>query len=210
MITERMICGRRVLAECAPEHMRAAQDILAELAASGRPLEEGQRVRFGWSLLTLRAEGEGLRVWEPDFAGDSENGLSPTLDTTIAIIDSQLKWLRLLGEDGLDASFDQRVVLAKAALAAPNIFALRSEPNGEIDSGWSVAPVPRPGEQIDMSGLETTPIHRLLAARPGLLAVLALPVGYLVTLSGNDVVEVTAPDGAVTAVRRETRKKLGS
>jgi hypothetical protein len=202
MITERCFGACRLIAECVEQHETAAQDILAELATCTAPLEDGLKIRFGWSLLTLRAEVQGqaqaLRICEPDFAGDAEKGLSPTLDTTIAVIAAQLQCLRRVCEKGIDAYFDQRIAVARGALDATNIFALRGEPGG-IDSGWSIAPVPPPGGRIDMTGLETIPIHRLVVMRPGLLAILALPIGYLVTVSGSHVAEITAPDGRITA-----------
>ena len=200
MIVRRTIDGQRVLAECAPAFEAAAADVLASFAAlsgSGQPLHDGMRVRFGWSLLTLRTDPEGLRVCEPRFSRDAVGDLNRELDTTLGVLTEQVKWLRQLGMQGTDAYFDQNIVATEDALSAADIFALRGEPESEADSGWSVAPVPAAGGEIDTSALRAVPIGDLVAARPGLLPIMTLPVGFLVRLNGNRVVEVTSPGGVV-------------
>jgi hypothetical protein len=115
----------------------------------------------------------------------------------LGILVAQLEWLHRLSEQGRDVFLDQQVVVAGGALSAVDIFALRGKTDSDADSGWSLAPVPPPGEGIDTASLHAVPIRRLVAERPGLLPILTLPEGYLVRLKGNDVVEVTAPDGRV-------------
>ena len=198
MIITRTIAGQPLLVECDGSLETAARDVLrtyAELADSGKPLRDGLRVRFGWSLLTLRSEPAGLRVCEPRFSGDPEHGLNPRLDITLGVLVAQVDWLRRLHQQGSDVAFDQQIVVAGDALTAANIFAMREESKSDVDSGWSVAPVPAAGGDIDMSGLHAVPVHRLVEARPGLLPILTLPAGYLVRLWQNDVIEIEAPDG---------------
>ncbi|MBC8737656.1 hypothetical protein F6X40_12690 [Paraburkholderia sp. UCT31] len=200
MILTSTIDTHEVLLECDVALEPAAKDVLrtlAELSRPDAPLRDGLRVRFGWSLLTLRTEPAGLRVCEPHFRGDPERELNPRLDTTLRVLVEQSAWLHQLGEAGSDVFFDQQIVVAGDALHATNIFALRGEVQKQGDSGWSVAPVPSGGQAIDMHNLRALPVHRLLDARPGLLAVLTLPAGYLVRLKANRVVEVNAPDGRV-------------
>lgn len=200
MILTRTIDTRAVLLECDAAFEPAAHDVLSTLAALSRPdapLRDGLRVRFGWSLLTLRAEPAGLRVCEPHFRGDPESELNPLLDTTLRVLVEQSAWLHQLGEAGSDVFFDQQLVVAGDALQVTDIFALRAQVQTQGDSGWSVAPVPSGGQAIDMQNLRAIPVHRLLDARPGLLAVLTLPAGYLVRLNADQVVEVNAPDGRV-------------
>jgi hypothetical protein len=198
MIVTRRIGGQAVLAECEAALAPAAEDVLRTLegmARTGTPPRDGLRLQFGWSLLTLRAEAEGLRVCEPAFGDAAAEGLHPRLDTTLGVIAAQLAWLDRLGEKGRDVTYDQVLVVTRDALVAHDLFALRGEAAAKEDSGWSVAPVPRTGEPIDRSGQQVLPVHRLVTLRPGLLPVLALPVGYLVTLRGDEVLEVDAPDG---------------
>ena len=56
---------------------------------------------------------------------------------------------------------------------------------------------PPVGGAVEMSGLHAMSIGSLVATRSALLAVITLPPGYLVRLTGNRVSEVTAPSGEV-------------
>jgi len=200
MITSRNIDAQTALVECDPSLAPAAGDVfdaLAELVRSGVPLQEGLRLRFGWSMLTLRGEPAGLRVCEPDFSSDPLTQLHPTLDRTLAILATQLQWLRRVKEQGADVRFDQHVVFTHDAFRADDLFALRNEAGSEVDSGWSVAPVPEPGGQIDMSQLSAIPIYNLVDSYPELLSIFTLPTGYLVRLKRKRVVEISDPSGVV-------------
>jgi hypothetical protein len=197
VIFARTIGVRHLVLECAASLEPAAGDIFktfADLARSGKPLHEGFSIRFGWSMLTLADDPEGLRICEPCFSGDPLHELNPTLDTTIAVLLSQVEWLHHVGERGEDTFFDQQILLAPEALTAPDIFALRGERTTEADSGWSVAPVPAPGQEIDTSNLTALPVYRLAGSHPGLLSILTLPQGYLVRLHGGEVIEIDGPD----------------
>jgi hypothetical protein len=198
MIFTRTIGGHQLVAECAAMLEPAVSDIFKtfdSLARSGKMLHAGFSVRFGWSLLTLSEESGGLRICEPRYSGDPVHELNPTLDTTIEVLVSQIKLLRSVGARGEDVFFDQQILLAPGTLTAPEIFALRGEGTSESDSGWSVAPVPAPGEQIDTRHLTAVPVFRLVESHRGLLSVLTLPLGHLARLRGGNVAEVDDPDG---------------
>ena len=198
MIFTRTIGSQRILAECAAALEPAAGDIVktfAALALTGKPLHAGFSIRFGWSRLTLAEEPDGLRICEPRFAGEPLHELNPTLDVTIDVLLSQVRMLSLAGERGEDVFFDQQILLAPGALKAEETFALRGERTSEADSGWSVAPVPAPGQGIDTRNLTALPIYRLVESHRGLLSVLTLPQGCLVRLGAGGVVEIDGPDG---------------
>jgi hypothetical protein len=198
VIFTRTIGAQRILAECAASLEPAVNDIFktsANLDQSDKPLHAGFSIRFGWSLLTLAEEPGGLRICEPRFSGNPIHELNPALDITINVLVSQIEMLHRAGERGEDVFFDQQILLAPGALTAPEIFALRGERTSEADSGWSIAPVPAPGHQIDTSNLTAQPIYRLVGSHPGLLSIMTLPQGYLVRLRRGEVVEIDDPDG---------------
>jgi hypothetical protein len=59
------------------------------------------------------------------FSGDAISQLNPTLDITLRVLVEQAHWLHRVEEQGMGVTFDQQIVLAEDALAAPEIFALR-------------------------------------------------------------------------------------
>jgi hypothetical protein len=200
MIFAREISGQLLSVECTPGLQGAAEDVLitfASLTREGNVLQNDFRIRFGWSLLTLRSDRGGLRVCEPHFTGDPFKELNSTLDITLNVLADQVALLRMVGEEGVDVRFDQQIVFAGDSLTAKSIYALRTEAQSEEDSGWSVAPVPVGGTLINTGNLSVLRIYELIVRRPVLLQVMTLPVGYLATVNGDRLVEVTGPDGEV-------------
>jgi hypothetical protein len=193
VIVEREIGSRRVCAECSPEHARragSALDVFARLAAAGEPPRPGSQIRFGWSLLRLAAEGEALRVTEPDFVAWPAERWASTIDVTLAVLAAQTSLLRRLDVDGEDCFFDQVVVAAPGALARPEVFLHRVGSRSAADSGWLLGAVEDPEALASGSDLGGLPIASLVGIRRALLQTLSLPSGFIVTFSGDSIVQV--------------------
>lgn len=200
MIVERDIQNRRVRAECADVYSRMAAnvlDVFEGLPASGTPLAPGTQIRFGWSLLRLVEEGDGLRVTEPDFVRWPEQYWSPTIDCTLKILAEQTGLLHRLGVDGADAFFDQAVIAAPGALAQPDIFLRRTSSISHADSGWLLATLDDPEALTRDDGLESVLVAGLVAHRPALLQALTLPTGFIVLFSGDALEKVFDAAGRV-------------
>lgn len=200
MIYSRNVAGQVLLLECSPILHGVAEDVLdvfALLSEDGRVPRDGFRIRFGWSLLSLRRERRGLRVCEPRFAGDPLTELNSTIDITLNVLVEQVALLRAVGVEALDVAFDQQIVVAGDALKAPSVHALRTEPHSADDSGWFVAPVPPTGAQVDVGNLSVLRVHELVVRRPVLLTAMTFPVGYLVTAQGDRLIRVIDPDKRV-------------
>lgn len=196
MIYSRNVAGQVLLLECSPILHGVAEDVLdvfASLSEDGRVPRDGFRIRFGWSLFSLRRERRGLRVCEPRFAGDPLTESNSTIDITLSVLAEQLALLRAVGVEAQDVAFDQQIIFAGDALKASSVHALRTEPQSEEDSGWSVAPVPAAGEQVDADNLSVLRVHELVVRRPVLLQAMTLPVGYLVTANGDRLIRVIDP-----------------
>lgn len=201
MIVERIIGNRRVYAECADAHSRMAAnvlDVFERLHAAAPPLADGTRVRFGWSLLRLEGDGGGgLRVTEPDFVRWPERRWSTNIDTTLSVQAGQVGLLRRLDVDGVDAYFDQAIILARGALARPDIFMRRTPSASPEDSGWMLATLDDPEALARDENVEGVLIAGLVSRRPTLLRALALPPGFVALFSGEELVKVFDASGRV-------------
>lgn len=193
MIVERSVRGRRVFAECLDAHARMAASTLGvfeRLASAGEPPAPETQVRFGWSLLRLADDGDGLRVTEPDFARWPERHWAPTIDATLRVLAAQTGLLRHLDVDGDDAYFDQAIVAAPGALDRPNVFLHRTSSGSAEDSGWLLGAADAPESLAREGGLEAMPIASLVVRRPALLGALALPPGFVALFSGDTLEQV--------------------
>ena len=191
-VLARTIAGRRVTASCEASRVPLADDVLTtiERIASRDPLRGGMRVRFGWSMLTLREEPDGgLTVCEPDFAGDPLRATRAGIDTTLDVAARQVAFARLAGITAADAWFDQFLIAARGALASPRLRLTRRRPAAEDDSGW-MAWAEGFDPPDDPDAHEALRTYRLLSLRPAAVAVLVAPPDFSVLLEGDQVASV--------------------
>jgi len=192
----RTIGARRVALACAPSRQPLAEDLLATLAriADHDPLRAGMTVRFGWSVLTLRDDGDDLVVCEPDFAGDPLHDQHPGADTTLEVLAGQAALVRRVGATPVDTGFEQFVVVARGALESHTLQLLRSPPGGD-DSGWTISSPEQPGSPQDADAFDALRAFTFLARRPVVLSALALPPGYAAIIDDDAISAVFDADG---------------
>jgi hypothetical protein len=204
------IRGRTVTAACAPGQEPLARDVLTlleRLAAAGG-VRAGMKIRFGWSLLTLRDEPRGgLTVCEPDFAGDPLRDFRPRLDTTLEVAAAQAALARHAGVKPLDATFDQVVLVSRGALASSSVRMLRAMP-AEVDTGWTVVADDRgypDGTSRDPGEPEVLHVYRFLELRRALMPAFAMPPGMAVVVEQDRIVSVIDDAGHDLLIGQRSR-----
>jgi hypothetical protein len=189
MLLSHRIAAGQLLLECDAEFAVAGENALKALAgrdAKGPALAAGSRVQFGWSVLTMAPEPEGLRVMAPDYARDPMRDLDRSLDATFRVVRDQVEVLRSTGATGLDARFDSLILLDRRLETSADLFLRRGSPANE-DSGWVVGDLHEPPPSEDPSALRAVRVYELLKIRPSLLAPLALPEGWFVAMLADRI-----------------------
>jgi hypothetical protein len=152
--------GQQVLLEY-PQDVQAfparAVEVIQRAASAGLKLQDGTRIQMGWSVLTIKAQEGALRVYEPDFDRDPFEDLKPGVQTTLRVPAGQVLVLGMIEETGVDARFDQSVVVHQDALDQEHIFLRRDVSSAPQDSGWLIADVSQAGEVLE-DGLEAVSI----------------------------------------------------
>ena len=164
------------------------------------PLSDSSNVQVGWTVLTLRANPDGLLVYEPDYATDPFHNLLPDVTRSLEVLSAHAALLDRLppGVDGKNVMFYDRVVLASGALDQARLAAQRDVPAFPGHSGWYIGPANGGLDQaLPPQERYTTPfVYELLARRAGLVPMLVLPVGARVDFDGERVVHMRLADGA--------------
>jgi hypothetical protein len=179
--------GRRVTATCSDSVSKQVQWVLELLVRLGRErdlLKDGARIRVGWVILTLRGQGADLAILAPAFDRDPFHDLTEDLTVFLSVQAKQNDLLRLLGLDGEEVSFQDKVVTAKGALIASHVYLERTSDRARGDSGWYVGPS---DDSAKPATLEGHLVYELVSLRPALLPILALPSGYLVVVAGEEI-----------------------
>ena len=188
----RDVGGRSVVARCAPELAPAAARLLEAVAKrwpNGRGLAEGATAEAGWTRLRLIGVDGALVLCEPDF---EHGGHVSHVQHTLAVAQAQAQVLRRLRLEGEAPMHDATLVARRGALAAPRVQ-LERTPGEPGSSGWYVG-LPDEEPPTDAAAFETLAVGDLVERRPGLLALLALPAGYMAIVAGETVEAVLDPD----------------
>jgi hypothetical protein len=102
--------------------------------------------------------------------------------------------LKRLGLAGGAVGPGEKVVVADGCVGGATLYLERLAGAGEGDSGWYIGPGENAAHVGSFSGVT---VRSVLAAAPGLAAVLSLPAGYLVMFAGAGVEAVLGPDDRV-------------
>jgi hypothetical protein len=193
----RIIAETRTAVKCLPHQAALAEDVLTTLERIGaqKPVAAGTRVRFGWSLLTLREDADGLIVCEPDFSGDPFQDLRPDLSTTLDVLANQTVFVRRVGVVPADVTFDQYLVVARGSLESNVVQLFRSTPSTIDDSGWSISAADNTAPIDDPDSFEAIRSYQLLSLRPAVLPVLVLPPEFAAVMDGDVVTAVFDAQG---------------
>jgi hypothetical protein len=198
MITiSRQIGATRLTTSCAPAQKQQAESVLStfEQLAAKAPLLAGTRIRFGWSLLTLRdAENGTLAVCEPDFSRDPFREIRPDLTVTLDVLARQTAFARQVGVTPVEVGFEQFVVVEQRAVTAAAAHLLRVESHASDDSGWSLSFSENLDEARD-EDFESVRVYQLLDLRPAVLPALILPPGLIVLMDGDRIESVLDSGG---------------
>jgi hypothetical protein len=192
---QREIDGRLICADVNPDQESIVRTVFFKLQEIARrdPLRAGMRIRFGWTLFTLEADGDALVVCEPDFDGDPLTATRPSIATSLDVIAKQAAFARAQGVVPVDVTFDQIIVARRGAITSTNVQAFRDDPNPPDDSGWSISVAGTSEASENPDDYEPIPTYRLLCLRPALLPALVLPPGYGVFLEEDQISQVLSP-----------------
>ena len=165
-------------------------DAIAGFEGKGKGLAHDVKVQVGWSVFILRREGETLRVMQPDFSGDPFREVMEDCTASIGVITEQADLCRRLKAAPVDVSFQQTLIVRKGCLTDAGLYLERQRPaKGTADSGWYVGPLDQEAPPAD-DDLEAMATYHLLKHRPELLKVLALPIGWQVSVDGKRIVDI--------------------
>jgi hypothetical protein len=178
-----------LVACCDDAFARQAQSLLEAVASfrgEGKGLADGVTIQFGFSLLTLRQQGDQLLICEPDYDGDPFADIRPDVTRTLAVLTGQVAVLRRLGVEPVEVRFNDLVVAARGCLEQRRVYLQRGEPE-QGDSGWYIGPVDTPAPEQKPENFESFYLFELLSRRAPLLQVLGLPPDYLAVFDGDRI-----------------------
>jgi Flp pilus assembly protein TadD len=180
-----------------PEHLEEIANNLLEYCAGLETtppgLEDGVRVGFMWSLITLRAQGERLVLCEPAFDRHPFSEISYDLTFTLQTA-FMLQMLHSLTKlPPCDCTFAQAIAIQRGVIDRAELTLIRLHETNEAQiSGWFVGPGDSEQAQalLESEDYDLVPTAALVGVRPHLIKVLTLPPGCTVRFQEHKVVSV--------------------
>lgn len=175
--------------------------LIERIQHEGTILKNAAKIQVGWSVLTMREQGNEVVILGPDFDGNPMLDTTEDLSLTLSVQAQQNDVLNRLRLEGRAALFQDKIVTARGALERERVYIERSGDPPKGDSGWYLGLV----ETDQGAGqLEAYQIYEMLRLRPALMQALALPTGYLVVFEGDDIAAVLNKDNIDLWSRVET------
>jgi hypothetical protein len=196
---QRRIGKFNVVAVCGQDLEEQARGLLAkidELNEIGPAIQDRTTIMFGWSLLTLRGGADELVICEPDFDGDPIHDYLPQVEHTLRILIQQIALLNLIGAEGVEARYMDKVVIAKGCLGTERIYLERTATDAFGESGWFIGEVEGKETKYTVEELEAIYVYQIFQVRRALMKVMALPPGYMVVFRGDNIEAIFDADGS--------------
>jgi hypothetical protein len=181
----------RLLDEYVAMHTPSAARSTSEADAMGRGAAgaEARAVESKIDWLALRSSTP-----TPSVRGGAEAGLmffGPWKSPVLKVAEQDAVQSLELKRDEPDAQ--QKMVLARDVNGAAAIYLERMEPAAMYDSGWYIGPADAPPAGVEVIVLSVADV---LAMRPDLAKVLALPQGVLLGIDAKGLAAIYDPDDA--------------
>ena len=157
-------------------------DLVQALTAQGA-LKHGMTLRlagFDLRLLARSAASPSTTVFdlcEPDFGHAPQQEWRADVSATLAWVAAQAALITRWGLSGREVHWHQKLVVARGALLAHQLQAIRSTPLDEQDSGWCLSDSDHDADPQDANAYEAMSVLAVLSQRPELGSVLSLPPG---------------------------------
>ena len=200
-LTVRLVCsgalraqGETLLNIVEQMHKRSALRDGASLCVAGFDLRLQDATPTA-SGLTAKVHTTVLDVCEPNFDAQPPQPWRKDVSATLAWVAAQASLLQRLGVMGKEVGLHQSVVLARDALDARHLQAMRSNPLDDHDSGWCLTNTESDASPDDPAAFVGASVMAVLRARPEMGAVLALPPGFAVAFDQHQLVSVFDPLG---------------
>lgn len=159
---------------------------------------DGCRVQMGFSLFGLQAEEGGFRVLTQDYEGRPLEAWTDDLTIALWVMVEQGVLVRKCGVQRKTLRFDDEVIVADGALDAPDVSLQHYLDAGDGQPGWVMEALAEDedGElaEVPASGYTALQAWQLLQQRPGLIQLLALPLGYMAVFHEDRLVCLIDPD----------------
>lgn len=146
---------------------------------------------FGFSYFFLEKRDGFYQLVSLNYRKNPFNDRTDDLTIPLLVHNLQSEMVFTAKVQAQNTTFRQTMIVLKQAMQAKDIYLTRTEPTDDTDSGWYLGLTDDENEDNHPSeDFVKIPTCELLKLRPIAMRTLAMPVGTLVTISGDDITAV--------------------
>lgn len=159
------------------------EDLMCDVIRSNRAIQ------IGWGFYKVLQAGSEYQIVARDLLGDPFQAMTADLSLSLEIFAQQRNVLRVTKATPKETSFQDTLIVQRAAVKAPRVYLERDEPEASGDSGWYMGAVDVKTSS-DPSEYARIYTYQLLKFRKEALSVMQLPVGSICVIENGKLIEV--------------------
>jgi hypothetical protein len=157
-------------------------------------IKDSFRLEMGWTVFSIiEKSARDFCIAVPDYTKDPFTDITDDLTVALWVQSEQTHFLREYGITGEAVRFSDKITVANAALKKSKINLQRFADHSIGDSGWCIESTSDGAAGDAADHYEAFYAYQLLALRPALVKVLALPCEYIVVFDDDTVKAILDP-----------------
>lgn len=168
--------------------------ILQNEDAAHHVLRDNHTLQIGWGFYKILQKGGEYQVMACDLLGNPFQAMTEDLSLSLMIFERQNRIInstKIVPEH--TTSFQDTMIVQRAAVNAPRIYLQRNEPASREDSGWYMGAIDEKASD-DPSEYARLYTYQLLRICKEALSVMQLPVGTLCVFENGRLIEAVDQD----------------
>ena len=150
-------------------------------------------IQIGWGFYKVQQMGSEHQILAYDLLNDPFQDVTEDLSMNLEIFSQQRKILSVTKAKPVETSFQDTMIVHKAAVKAPRVYFQRNEPGDQSDSGWYMGAI---GVKALNDPTEYARIYtyQLLRFCKEAISVMHLPVGTICVIENGNLTEIVDKD----------------
>ena len=156
-------------------------------------IKDNRTVRIGWGFYKIQQVSNEYQIMACDLLNDPFQSVIEDLSLCLEIFSQQRKVLNITKAQPIETSFQDTLIVHRAAVKAPRVYLQRNEPGNQSDSGWYMGAI---GVKAANDPNEYAQIYtyQLLKFCKEALSVMHLPIGTICIIENGSLIEIVDKD----------------
>jgi len=154
---------------------------------------DNRTVQIGWGFYKIQQVGNEYQIMACDLLNDPFQTVTEDLSLSLKIFSQQRKVLNITKAQPIETSFQDTLIVQRAAVNVPRVYLQRNEPGNQSDSGWYMGAI---GVKAANDPNEYARIYtyQLLKFCKEALSVMHLPIGTICIIENGSLIEIVDKD----------------